>query len=116
MYDITVKKTQLIEKLCENRRQHRELFERAQVGFKARIIEELELRLEQARDGKPVNLMISLAQPIDQTEDYDRVIAMLEMHTEEEVELDERDFRCYVLDKWEWAAGAFTTNSAYVVS
>lgn len=70
--------------------------------------------LSDARSSKPIRRSISLPEPIDRTKDYDRVIAMLEMSVEDEVELEEHDFDRYVLDNWEWKDLAYSTNSQYI--
>ena len=43
--------------------------------------------------------------------DYDRALAMVEAHQEEQVELDSSDFGRLVLDEWDWK-GDF--NSSYM--
>jgi hypothetical protein len=76
------------------------------------VITLLEQRLNEARNGR-IDLVIGLIEPMDQTRDYDRVISMLEMSTEEEIELNHSDFAAYVLDDWAWKRQWVGTNAAY---
>jgi hypothetical protein len=55
-----------------------------------------------------------MPEPVDHTSDYDRVIAMLNMSVDSEIELDEDQFECFVLDQWGWSAKAMHTNMSYV--
>jgi hypothetical protein len=113
MQDVTVKRTELLEKLLENRRAHREVFEDALEGYRKMMIEHLEGLLEEARQGKRINHMIQLAQPMDQTGEYDQAIKMLEMSVDDEIELTSREFGCYVMDRWDWKRQFSTSNSSY---
>lgn len=114
MRSVTVKKVELLGIMSENREEHRAIFLKAQEGYREDMIAELELRLKEARDGKVIRRMIALPEPSDHTSDYDRVIAMLTMSVDDEIELDDDQFECFVLDKWGWSAQAMHTNMSYV--
>ena len=116
MHAITVKKEELLKKLTANRDAHRAIFLEAQAGFRKRVVEELDRRLEAARKGEAINLHIGLVEPQDHTDDYERVICMLEMDQAPTVELEEHDFAQYVMDDWGWSIQSLTANSAYSVS
>ena len=77
------------------------------------VIAELERHLQDARDRKKISRALSLPEPQDHTEDYDSVIAMLEMSVEDIIELDADSFQRYVLDKWSWKRAADFTNLSY---
>jgi hypothetical protein len=103
----------LIGILKENRGKHRDLFLKAQEGFRARAIEELDKMLECARKGDKVRLHVGLDAPEDHTDDYDRVIGMLEMSVDDNVEVDANSYECFVRDKWAWSLSAMAKNSRY---
>lgn len=113
MHQVKVKRTQLLEKIKANRDAHRELFLKAQKGYRELMIEELDRMLKEAREGKPIRRAVSLVEPADHTEDYDGVIARLEMSVEDEITIDAQSFDQYVRDKWHWKAFADQTNMAY---
>lgn len=114
METVRVKKDQLLSKVRENRRAHRDLFLKAQEGYREKVIEELDIMLRDAREGKKIRRGISLPEPIDQTRDYDRVVAMLEMSVDEYIELNPTEFAQYVLDDWQWKANTMHINSSYL--
>lgn len=112
--DVIVSKRELMEVLQENRARHRETFLKAQEGFRARVIRELDQRLADARDGRKIDLVLRLPEPEDHTADYDREIRMLEMHTEDTVLLSAHLFDQVVMDNWGWSAAFNSANSAYL--
>jgi hypothetical protein len=113
MHSVKVKRTGLLEKIKANRQGHRDLFLKAQEGYRLDVIAELEQHLQDARDRKKISRSLSLPEPQDHTEDYDSVIAMLEMSVDDTIELDAASFQQYVLDKWSWKRAADLTNAAY---
>lgn len=115
METITVKKDQLLATIKENREAHREQFLKAQEKYRERVIEELDARLEQARNGGRINLGFALPEPVDYTDSYDTAIGMLEWEIGDEITLEEADFKRYVLNKWEWAR-MFAANTASYLS
>lgn len=113
MQAIKVDRKELLNKLTENRDTHRALFLEAQAGYRHAVIDILEQRLAEARAGRSFNYHISLAVPSDQTRDYNRVIAMLEMSLGDAVELSEEDFAQYVQDDWSWKRQWLHSNRDY---
>jgi hypothetical protein len=116
MQTVKVKRLDLLNKLRENRQEHRGVFERAQVKFREAVIERLDAMLADARAGKKVQQSVGLTAPSDHTSEYDRAIAMLEMSVEEEITLTSHDFECYVMDRWAWAAQFGATSAFYGVA
>jgi len=99
---VKVRVEELMETVKKNRDSHRDVFRRAQEGYRVKVIELLDQMLENARRGGQISLAFDLPVPTDHTVDYDRVIKMLEMTVDEEVELDQGDFAQYVMDDWSW--------------
>lgn len=113
MKKVTVMKVDLLVKLRENRTAHRALFEKAQEAYRAEVIKQLDKALADAKAGRQFDTRFNIVPPIDQTQDYDRAIAMLEMDTGSEVELDTHEFDCYVLDRWAWKENVLLANTMY---
>lgn len=114
MNAITVDKLDLLEKLKANRNEHRKIFLEAQTGFRQAAIRELDSMLADARTpDKKIRRTVNLVEPVDQTKDYDRAIAMLQMSVDETIQLDEHDFRAYVQDEWNWKAQFNSSNRMY---
>jgi len=103
----------LLIKLKENREKHRGIFELALKGYRKEAIKHLDNALNDAKNGRKINLYIQLQKPVDQTKDYDKAIAMLEMSTENEITISEHDFANYVLDDWSWTDSFLMSNSLY---
>lgn len=114
MQQVKVERDELLRKVKANRDSHRDLFLKAQEGYRAKVIEELDRMLSEARKGGKILRAISLPEPIDHTSDYNTVVAMLEMSVDKEIELAQHEFQQYVLDNWAWSQLANITNSSYV--
>jgi hypothetical protein len=116
MENIKVNKGKLMDTMARNREQHRQQFLDAQVIYRERAIEELDRRLQRARDGKKIwDLHFNLPQPRDYTDAYDTAIEMLTWEVGEEIELSERDFQRFVQNNWEWAQAFASSTQAYLV-
>ena len=108
---ITVDKKTLIETITRNREEHRETFLKAQKRYRKAVIKLLDERLEQAREGKRIDLVLRLPEPVDYTSSYDTALAMLEWEVEDTVQLSQHDFERYVQNNWEWGALGLRTPS-----
>lgn len=114
MQNITVDKDRLLKTLKTNRDEHRDLFLQAQGVFRQKVIEALDERLARARGGEKVELFISLREPQDYTEEFDRTISMIEWSQGDTMDLSEKDFQRYVLNKWEWAEAFASSTAQYL--
>ena len=114
MDTVKVKRIDLLAKVEYNRAHHHAQYERAFTGFRKQAIEELERSLDMAKEGKGIRIALGLVQPEDHTRDYDRVIQMLKMSVDEEIELTSNDFDRFVMDRWDWSDRWAVTNSRYV--
>jgi hypothetical protein len=114
MQNIKVKKTELLEKMRDNRDAHREAFLAALEGYRQHALRELNQRVKALEEGRTPEITIDILRPVDHTRDYDRVIGMLEMDVEEELTLSEMDYSQYVKDDWQWKRQWTLSNSGYV--
>lgn len=114
MENIRVVKSELLEKIQSNRDSHREQFLEAQTKYRERVIETLDRRLQDARDGRKIDTRINLPEPVDYTEDYDTAIEMLRWEVGDEIEIGEADFQRYVLNKWRWAEVFAANTQSYL--
>ena len=99
---MTVKKATLLAALKKNREGHREVFLKAQEGFRRLCIEHLDKMIADAKAGKKFATSIGLEAPQDHTREYDINIQMLEMSEDEKLVISEEQFRHFVQDDWEW--------------
>lgn len=111
--EVTIKKEELLTAIKKNRETHHEFFLKAQVGYRAAAIAELESMLKTARENGKIKRKLELVEPQNHTREYDRVIRMLEMSTADEWKISERQFTQYVLDEWSWSADFLFSNTPY---
>lgn len=116
MKSVTIEKDALLLKIKENRDRHRSVFEKALAAYQAKTIVHLERCISDLRDGRQIDHFIRMPIPEDHTSDYDRVITMLEMDIHPTVEVTEMDFRCYVMDEWDWSKSFAANTVSYVSS
>ncbi len=113
MQNITVKRAALIAAISENRDSHRETFLEAQRGYREAVVEELDKMLADARSGAKIKRHISLPEPEDHTDDYNKALRMLAMCVDEEIEISAMEFGQYVMDDWGWKKNWTDTVSNY---
>jgi hypothetical protein len=117
MYGITMKvdceTEEVLEILKKNRAEHAELVEDSRKGYLKKAKETLAKRLEKLESGKVVDLQFSLHLPQDHTAEYDTVIRMLEMHTEETITLSADEVRNLIENKWDWMEAFVASNQVY---
>jgi hypothetical protein len=97
--EVKLKKSELINKLKENRSVHTQTYSDAMDGYFVSAKKELEKKIK-SLDAKKVVSSFSVSVPKDHTKEYDKIIEMLEMSTDEYIELSAREFDMYVRDEW----------------
>lgn len=117
MKNITVNKANLLNTLRTNRDAHRAEYEAAVEIYKRRFVEEAEKfaaeALRRVTQGLPFLDFVWLPVPEEHTDDYDRVIQLMEWELADEVELSEGDFRQYVLNEWGWMTSFASNTRSY---
>lgn len=111
---VKIQKSALLKTLKKNRKVHRGIFLEAQDGYREKVIDVLDKALKDAREGRSIKIYFQLTAPVDQTSDYDRAIKMIEMSVDENIEISEHDFSCYILDDWSWKQNFLTSNTMYL--
>lgn len=113
---VTVPKSELLDCLKRNRKEHAEDTALAREGFRMELQQELEEKLETLKAGGSVNLQIQCRKPDTHLDDYDDVIGMLEMATDTTVELSHEQYKCWVRDQWDWRDQWVASNTAYITA
>lgn len=116
MQKIKVKKSNLIEKIKENKEKHKALVEKAKNGYIETMKKELNKLLRTVKQNKIIDLrhLYTFDQPIDKTPEYDTVLQMLEMSVDEEIEISHQEFLNFVEDKWDWTHQMLISNTKYL--
>jgi hypothetical protein len=116
MQTIKIETEQLLKVIKENRTKHiRDYFD-SYAGYREEAIKKLKEILSDAEKGKKIRTFFTLHEPENHTDDYDRIITMLEMTSDISVEIIQRDFDRYVMDNWEWTDRVSETNALYLKS
>lgn len=110
---IKVDKNKLIEKIKENKKVHIEAYEKALIAYKAEALIQLSLLIKKAEQGD-TKLNLHLTTPINNSENYDKIVEMFEWEVEDFVELEQQEFNEYVQDETDFARIAKLSNSAYI--
>lgn len=111
--NIIAKTTEVLEKLKANRKRHAGVVKEARVGYVEQAQKVLLRRLGELKEGSLVALTFSLKPPQDHTSVYDTAIQMLELHTGDEIELDNSQVRTLVMDEWDWSQAFWGSNKAF---
>lgn len=115
IWSVQIPRERLLERLRTNRDNHQAKVQQAWAGFRDAAIAELERRIEAAcaRDPKELSLRIELPRPEDHSPEHDTIIGMLELSSDETVEVGAEEFRSYVEDVWDWTERWLTTTGSY---
>jgi hypothetical protein len=112
---ILVNKEQLIKQIKENKATHIEEYEKAVVAYKQEALKQLSKLTEKANNGY-LKLDLHLITPVNNSDNYDKIIEMFEWEVADEVELTQDEFKEYVQDENDFAIRAKMSNTAYFVS
>lgn len=111
-----VSKEEALGVLRENRKRHHKIVKEARVGYVEKAKAKLGARLDELSSGKLVALRFDLQVPEDHTDDYDLAIRMVELHSEDTIEMTSTDVRTLMMDEWDWMRSFLFTNARYAKS
>jgi hypothetical protein len=109
---IKVKKADLIEKIKENKKNHIEMYDKAIIAYKKEALEQIKKITDEVNDGV-LDIKLDLVTPIDNTDNYDKIIQIFEWEVKDEVELTQSEFKEYVQDETQFAQEAMFSNTLY---
>ena len=123
MREVTVQKSELLQKVRANREKHIREYAEACAGYKSEAIAKVEDSMSRLKDminalreGEVIALAtvaFNLKVPQDHSKDYDQAITMLEMSVDDKITLKSDEFACYVMDDWDWRQEWEVTKSTY---
>lgn len=110
-----VKRTDLLERLQTNLKQHKKMHEEAVAGYCKEAAEHLEKILAELRKGNPVTVRLpgGCERPLAHCEAYERAIKMVEATTADTITLDENDFMTLMEDSWDWTHHWCVSNAKF---
>jgi hypothetical protein len=110
---ITVKKSELIDKINNNKMKHKLQYNIAVNAYKLEAAKQLAKLAQKLKDGH-LDLTLRLTSPVNQEDEYDKILEMFKMEIKNEVELSQGEFNEYVLDETNFAKTARLSNATYI--
>jgi hypothetical protein len=111
---VRVNKSELIAKLKENCQIHIQEFEELKTDYMTVLDKRLKEIQKDVKAGNfNVSVHINAAKPTSYESDYREVIGMLEMSVDDIFEIDQEEYRQYVLNNWSWSRSFAVTKAAY---
>lgn len=110
--EIKVKKVELIEKIKENKKNHIIEYEKAVIAYKEEALKQLSELIDKVNQGC-LDIRLNLITPVNNSENYDKILEMFEWEVEPEVILNQQEFIEYVQDETDFAIKAKISNTAY---
>lgn len=107
-------KEKLISIVRHNRDEHAATYREAREAYREKGVSLLEKLIVKLKDGENIRPYLNLPTPENHTDDYDRTIEMLEHDVRDQIELEENEFRQYVLDQWSWKENWLTSTLSYI--
>lgn len=114
MERVKINRLKLLKAVRKNRTEHVALHSLAMKAYRKESIVKLGQMLDDAKAGKEITHHTGLVEPRSHTEDYDRIIRMLEMSLEKSITLTSEEFSSYVMDNWGWKGQFLAVNSSYL--
>jgi len=106
-------KDYVLDALKKNRENHIKIVKEAKNGYLKEAEKQLKSRLEKIKNGYMTSLSFDLLIPADHTDEYDTIIKMLEMHTDDTIELSADEVRQLIENKWSWMNSFLSNNACY---
>ncbi len=114
MTSIVIEKKVLLPIILENKNKHDQIYNEAVSGYWVKAEEILNQKLEKVKAHEKIDNSLGLTFPVNFEHEYDRVIRMLELTSENKIDLTANQFDQYVRNEWSWKGGFVGTNSLYI--
>ena len=114
MNTIIIEKDKLLPIVIENKKKHDDIYDAAVSGYWQKAEEILTFKLEQVKKQEKIDNSLGLTYPVNYSNDYTRVIRMLELTSENNITLTSNEFDAYVQNQWNWKNSFLGTNSLYI--
>jgi len=108
-----ISKATLLDVLKQNREVHRSIVDEALKGYRKQAIKELDGMIAEAKSGRRIQRKLTLVEPMDQTQEYDRAIRKVEMSVDKTIALGDHEFEQLVMDEWDWKNQWSDANRSY---
>lgn len=110
---IKVNKQKLMKQIKENKANHIVEYDKAVIAYKKEALRQLEIQMDKVKNGA-LDAKLNLITPIDNRENYDKILAMFEWEEDNIVELEQNEFNEYVQDETHFAVQSKIANMSYM--
>ncbi len=111
---IKVNKDKLIEQIRKNKENHIVEYDKAVVAYKEEALRQLNEQIKKVEEGSLI-ASLNLVTPINNAENYDKIIEMFEWEVDDVVSLEQQEFNEFVQDETEFAVQAKFSNAMYTL-
>lgn len=116
-----IDKKRLKEKLTENLAKHDHVLNEALEAYWENLTRDFNKQVRDARkiiasrdiSFGAVSLNVHISVPVSYKESYEEALSMLEYEKDDSIELSEKEFKAYVLNKWDWESNFLISNAMY---
>lgn len=113
---VTVRKAELMAQIEANLMTHQATYEKALDAYREQAVQTLYEAIDAINQGKVMGLVFHAPVPQDHSDDYRRILGMLERHVGDTIELTEAAYAKLVDDEWEWRAAWLASTASYLGS
>jgi len=113
METITILKEKLLPLIKENKAKHDQIYDAAVSGYWVKAEEVLNEKLAEIKIQEKIEPYLGLTYPENHTDDYNKVISMVELTSQDVIELNHQEFDQYVRNRWGWRNSFLGCNSTY---
>lgn len=108
----------LLDYLESNKKNHIKNYNDAVLNYRKKFEDRCRNEFDKMKNNENYVPKISenLNPPVNYIEQYDNAIAMLKMHIGPDIEIDEKDYKKFIKDEWEWSYNFLSSNSKYLGS
>jgi hypothetical protein len=113
---VTIKRTKLLSTLKANLKKHVADYQQAVTNYRQALILDLQKALQKAgtvSNEDLAKISVEFQPPFSHAKQYEDLIDMFEMSTEDTVTLDSPAFQSYIKDRWHWKGTFEMLNSSY---
>jgi len=111
---IKVSKQALLEQIKKNKKIHIKEYKLAVSAFKKESMRQLTDLVARVQLGKVTKIKLKLTEPVNNSDNYDKIIEMFQWEIADEVELTQDEFNEYILDESTFSTNAKVSNSYYL--
>jgi hypothetical protein len=113
MNDVRMDKTVLISIIKLNKDKHVKEYNEAVIGYRESVAKELQTKLDICKSGGNFSMGSSLDKPQCFENEYNVVLRKLELSLDVTIELNDTQFKNFVLDEWSWTSSFKSTSAIY---